>query len=79
MGAGVWVKVASPAVCNAVIKTPVASTGFTNVVVFQFSLVLVFAEFFSEDDDQVGRDLKKGLVGVSTKRRQSVQPVLWRP
>ena len=24
MGAGVWVKVASPAVCNAVIKTPVA-------------------------------------------------------
>ena len=24
---------------------------FTNVVIFQFILVLVFAEFFSEDDD----------------------------
>ena len=45
---------------------------FTNVIVFQFGLVLVFAEFFSEDDDQVGRGLEKGLVGVSTKRRQSV-------
>ncbi len=40
-----------------------------DVIVFQFGLVLVFAEFFSEDDDQIGRGLEKGLVGVSTNRR----------